>query len=136
MAEQTEGRLGVGVLDGEHRLQLELLDALRAAIEAGADRAAVTEILDRLVEYSNAHFLAEQLVMRLHAYPLFEAHVQEHDRLVAQGRRLREAVASGETDTSAALAAELRAWLLTHIDGMDRTYAEYTALEGVSPKLP
>ncbi|MGE0040167.1 MAG: bacteriohemerythrin [Vicinamibacterales bacterium] len=135
MPDQTPGPLGVEARDGEHRLQIELLDALRQAIDAGRPAGEVAELLDQLVEYSNAHFLAEQLVMRLHAYPLFEAHVQEHDRLIAQGRRLRDAVREGTTSTSLAVIDELRAWLLGHIDGMDRSYAEFTALEGVTPKV-
>ena len=133
--ETNPGTLGVSALDGEHRLQLDLLDALRQAVEAGRPSGDVAEILDQLVEYSNAHFLAEQLVMRLHAYPLFDAHVQEHDRLIAHGRRIRDAVSAGETQATVALLDELRAWLLGHIDGMDRSYAEFTALAGVTPKL-
>jgi hemerythrin len=127
--------LGIEAIDLEHQRQVALLDAIAAAIADGRPPAGVLDLIDQLVEYTNAHFLAEQLMMRLHAYPLYSAHVTEHDGLLAQARALRAAVASGADGSPAALVDTLRTWLLTHIRGMDRTYDEYAAQPGVTPAV-
>lgn len=44
----------------------------------------VLVLMDQLEIFANAHFLAEQHLMRLHAYPGFESHEVEHDRLIAE----------------------------------------------------
>jgi len=127
--------LGVDAIDREHHLQVDLLDEVVTSLDAARPAAEVLEVLDRLIEYTNAHFLAEQLMMRLHGYPLYQAHVAEHDRLLAEVRALRDAVAGGDEATSRPVAATLRTWLTTHMRGMDRTYAEYAAQPGVSPAV-
>ena len=127
--------LGVDAIDREHHLQVSLLDEIANAIATGRPAADVLELIDRLIEYTNAHFLAEQLMMRLHAYPLYNAHVTEHDGLLQQARALRDAVAGGEAAASSGLVGELRTWLTTHIRGIDRTYGEYTAQPGVTPAV-
>ncbi len=127
--------LGVDAIDREHHLQVALLDEIASAIAGARPHAEVLALIDQLIEYTNAHFLAEQLMMRLHGYPLYNAHVTEHDGLLAQARALRDAVASGEAGASLALADELRTWLTTHIRGMDRTYSEYTVQPGVTPAV-
>lgn len=127
--------LGVEAIDREHHLQVSLLDELAAAIDRGEPQGAALALLDQLIEYTNAHFLAEQLMMRLHAYPLYNAHVAEHDGLLAQARELREAVTRGEAAASRDLVDGLRAWLTAHINGMDRSYSEFTAQPGVTPAV-
>lgn len=127
--------LGVDAIDNEHHLQVTLLDEIARAIDGSPPAGTVVELLDRLIEYTNAHFLAEQLMMRLHAYPLYAAHVAEHDGLLADARRLRDAVGRGDTAAARPLVDALTRWLTTHIRGMDRTYAEFTAQPGVTPPV-
>ena len=77
-------------MEAEHRVQLELLQGLQEALAGGGeDRTESAARLKQLLEYSEAHFLSEQLLMRLHAYPAYEEHVQEHDRLIGTLRTLR-----------------------------------------------
>lgn len=127
--------LGVDAIDKEHHLQVALLDEIARAIDGQQPAPTVVELLDQLIEYTNAHFLAEQLMMRLHAYPLYAAHVAEHDALLADARRLRDAVARGDSEAARPLVDALARWLTTHIRGMDRTYADFTAQSGVTPQV-
>jgi hemerythrin len=59
--------LGIKTMDDEHRLQLALVGELAAAIREGREAGTTREVLARLQDYTEAHFLAEQLMMRLHA---------------------------------------------------------------------
>ncbi len=73
---------GADNIDAEHRVQLGLIDALRDAVRQGDKRAVVGEILDQLIAYSELHFVSEQLLMRLYAYPDYEDHSQDHEALI------------------------------------------------------
>jgi len=116
-------------MEREHALEIEMVRALQAALAAG-DRDAAGELFDRLEEFTNAHFLAEQLMMRLHAYPEFAAHQEEHDRLIAELRALRRTLAGVEPADPAAAVARLERWLFAHMNSHDHELAEYLDATG------
>jgi len=111
-------------MDEEHALQLGLLRELVQSLEAG-DAVAALEVFERLEHFTNAHFLAEELLMRLHAYPQYEAHAAEHAQFVEGLTSLREQLASGE---AAALLDEADAWsrrLLAHVATADHALGAF-----------
>ncbi|MEZ5582155.1 MAG: hemerythrin domain-containing protein [Candidatus Competibacteraceae bacterium] len=83
-------------LDAEHQVQTGLIAALRQAVEEQRPPGEIDEILDRLTSYTDAHFMAEQLLMRLHGYAHYEAHQLEHDRLIGKVRELEQQYRAGE----------------------------------------
>jgi len=89
-------RTGESTVDAEHDLQMQLLDSLSQAFEKDTDFASVKHILEQFIEFSDMHFLAEQLVMRLHSYPAYETHLQEHTCLMKKVREIRENIYNGE----------------------------------------
>lgn len=129
-AARTPPALGVGALDLEHGVQFGLLDAFRRAVGRPQDHAAGEAVLRQLLDYTGVHFLSEQLLMRLHAYPGYEAHVQEHDRLHGELRALEARYAAGELAASRATADALRDWLERHVHGLDRALADYLRAQG------
>lgn len=115
---------GVAEMDREHAVELQMLRALEAALAEG-DRARVIVLMDQLEVFANAHFLAEQHLMRLHAYPGFETHEVAHDRLIAELRELSTRILA-HPDASAQGAVEaLEKWMLTHIQTEDEALAGY-----------
>jgi hemerythrin-like metal-binding protein len=122
-------------MEAEHRVQLELLRGLQETLaRGGEDRSASTDLLKQLLEYSEAHFLSEQLLMRLHAYPAYGEHVQEHDRLIGTLRRLSEDWAAGEAEAAGNLLRSVEDWLLTHMGTTDEALAAYLAEHGPRPR--
>lgn len=71
--------LGVEMLDAEHRGQLERMEELERAIRDTAARPELSARLEELIRYLEAHLMSEQIAMREHAYPAYEAHVREHE---------------------------------------------------------
>lgn len=69
-------------MDREHQVQTGLLDALCSAVERGDDPRKSREILDQLRAYSSAHFMSEELLMRLASYDDYEDHVADHIRMM------------------------------------------------------
>jgi hemerythrin len=120
-----EHRLGVPEIDSEHALQLSVVGAFRSAL-AREDLEAQRVIFDRLVDYSNAHFMAEAMIMRLHAYPAAEGHLVEHRRLLDELSEVRKAL--GTTSwTGDGVADRLDDWFRTHLQTYDRPFALFLA---------
>ena len=118
-------KVGEQTIDAEHDLQLQLLDSLTLALEKGGDFSSVRYVLEQFIEFSDMHFLSEQLVMRLHGYPAYQTHLEEHTRLMKKVRETQEQVFHGAKSPSIQLVRELRDWLLTHIATEDTAFGEY-----------
>jgi hemerythrin len=123
--------VGHDVVDGEHGVQLQLVEALQAALGSGADRGHAEELLDRLLVFTDMHFGSEELLMRLHSYPRYGLHVDEHRRLLESLREIHARIQRGDRPSD--LVDELRRWLVGHIAGMDRDFAAHAA---GAPKPP
>jgi hemerythrin len=117
--------VGLPELDGEHSVQMGLLAALRQAVVANQDTSRANPVLEQLSAYTNAHFMAEQLLMRLHAYPHYEEHLEEHDRLMEKMQALQQAQAAGEVELTLEATAALGEWLVRHTQGSDHKLGRY-----------
>jgi len=118
-------RVGESSVDSEHDLQMQLLDSLAQALEKGGDFSAAKHVLEQFIEFSDMHFLSEQLVMRLHNYPAYEVHLEEHTKLMKKVRELRDAVFQGQRAPSMQLIQELRDWLIDHIASEDVAFGQF-----------
>lgn len=121
---QQHAQTGINEMDREHALELQIVRAIQAALADG-DGLRVDALLQELEDFTNAHFLAEQLLMRLHAYPAYEAHQQEHDELMDELAQMSQGIREGTATDPARAAADLERWLLTHIQSEDQALAEY-----------
>lgn len=114
-------------MDSQHHLQLDLVRSLRTAIAEGRPKAESDEILDMLVRYSESHFMAEQLIMRLHAYPEYQRHQLEHDRSMEVLEEVKGACAEGKAELTDGLAEQLEILLLAHFGRADQALADFLA---------
>jgi hemerythrin-like metal-binding protein len=118
-------KIGEKPIDTEHDLQMQMLDSLSESLHKGGDFSPARYILEQFIEFSDMHFLSEQLVMRLHSYPGYEAHLEAHTQLMKTVREIRETVFRGESTPSQKLVQELRAWLLNHIASEDVAFGDF-----------
>lgn len=126
---------GLPEIELEHQLQLALVDAFERAV--GADeRAEAGRILEQMADLSEMHFLAEELVMRLHQYPAFRAHAAEHARLMEEMKELLKENAAGQLDLTLNLAGRLRGTLASHLRSTDHELADYIHREGIAASAP
>ena len=121
---------GVTEIDREHALELELVRSIRSAL-ADDDPDTVRALLQQLEDVTNAHFLGEQLLMRLHAYPGYEAHQEEHDRLMREFEAIARRLRSDAAEDPAHEADQLERWLKIHMLTSDQALAEYLKQQGV-----
>ena len=118
-------RAGEKSVDSKHEVQFQLLDSLAQTLAKGDQIAAANYILDQFIEFSDMHFLSEQLVMRLHGYPGYELHLEEHTRLMKKVREIRNSVQHDGQLIGLRLILELRDWLLTHIASEDVAFGNF-----------
>lgn len=123
--DSTPLKVGDKTIDAEHDLQMQLLDSLSHALSKGGEFAPTRHILEQFIEFSDMHFLSEQLIMRLHSYPGYEAHLEEHTRLMKKVREIRDSIVRGEKVPSLQIVQELREWLLHHIASEDAAFGEF-----------
>ena len=128
--------LGTGIpgVDAEHRLQVSLLNALEQVLRQGKDRPLAERTLQQLVDFTSVHFLSEELMMRLYAYPQHDAHALEHGRLLEQVEAIRKAAQGSDPAAALALVEALRTWLVSHIRSMDQGFALWCAKNGIRPE--
>lgn len=110
--------------DREHDIQLGLLRALCAAVGENREAAAVGEILDRLISYSEAHFMSEELLMRMKSYDDYEDHVDDHAFMLDALRGIAARHAAGDATLLAGAAADALAFIGKHIATRDRRFAD------------
>lgn len=119
-----DAREGIETMEREHALETRMVRELQSAL-AASDRAAADTLFDRLEELTEAHFLAEQLIMRLHAYPAYAAHQEEHDRLIGELRDLRASLDAAEPTDPVGAVARLERWLHAHMQSEDAALADF-----------
>jgi hemerythrin len=108
---QEQAQTGIAEMDREHALELQIVRAIHAAL-ADSDKPRVDAFLQQLEDFTNAHFLAEQLLMRLHAYPGYEAHQQEHDQLMQELEDLSQGIRDESSPDPVRATEDLERWLL------------------------
>jgi hemerythrin len=131
MAPGNDLRLGVPAIDAEHALQIDLVEALGRAVAEGKSREVADEILERLLDYTRVHFLAEELMMRMEGYPGYQAHHAEHGELLAELQKIRAAHETNAKPMEHNAVAGLRSWLGGHVRTQDRAFATFLATRTV-----
>jgi hemerythrin len=122
--------LGHEVLDTEHQGQIDLLVLIEEELGAAADPGRLALLLDRLIEFTDIHFMSEQILMRERAYPGLPAHEEEHIQVVEQMRSFQKRVQADERTFAAADVSGLRGWVLQHIQTKDAAFARYLGKGG------
>ncbi len=111
--------------DREHQVQLCLLQALCDAVRDQRGAESVGEILGQLIAYSEAHFMSEELLMRLQSYDDYAGHVDEHMHMMDV---LGQIAADHEARNSSLVlgkAAEVLGFIGDHIATHDRRFAAF-----------
>jgi hemerythrin len=122
---------GVDSMDTEHRLQVSLVNALDELVRQGMETSLIVKTIEQLVDFTNVHFLSEELMMRLYAYPQHDAHKMEHGRLVEQVEETRRRLEAGDQKPALESIDGLRRWLVDHIKSMDQAFALWCAKNGI-----
>jgi hemerythrin len=119
-----------GEIEGQHHLQLDLLQALRRAVETAADGERLAEIAETLLAFTKMHFASEELLMRLNTYDGYAAHAHAHAQAIERMEEMCKRAQSGEDAWTRRSLVQLEQWLTLHIETSDRAFAEFLTTAG------
>jgi len=123
---------GIGMVDGQHRRLLDLINQLFVSMKKGGDKETVSEAIESLADYTRTHFSDEEELMRQHGYPELDAHIRLHRTFVDAVQDYQRRLANDERLMPAEVFNFLKGWLIYHIQEKDRDgYAPYLHERGV-----
>jgi hemerythrin len=114
-----------GYFDAQHQLQGALVDAYEATLLDGVTRQLAADTLGHLVDFTAVHFAEEERFMATRGYPLLELHRAAHGRLLEHLKAMEGEARIAATEVALAGVHQLRAWLLEHVDGPDRSLSAW-----------
>jgi hemerythrin-like metal-binding protein len=112
-------------IDGEHRIQVGLINALCNAVDVKKSVDETGAILEQLVDYCEAHFVSEELLMRLDNYDEFQGHVEDHQKMMDRLKQMVQSHREGNLDLLPGQVRNTLVFLLNHIDTIDRRYSTH-----------
>jgi hemerythrin len=120
-------KIGVPLIDSEHRELCDRIDRLLAACSAGKGRDEISKTVDFLHEYTIKHFGDEERLQQSSGYPKYSEHKAMHEyfvsKIVELQNELREKGANVATISKTNYF--LMDWLLNHIQKVDTELAQY-----------
>lgn len=118
-------------MDDQHGILLDTLNELRRVAVRGSGRERVSEVLDRLIEFTRMHFWSEEQLLEQHGFPGLAEHRSDHQRILAQILQSSHRVRHGEKVEMRPLLCFLRELFVEHIEGIDRQYGLWLNEHGV-----
>lgn len=119
---------GNELIDSQHEELIGRINKLLDSCESSDAKLTAVKTLDFLSDYTVFHFDAEENLQKEIAYPGYEKHKEQHDAFKKTISELDEMLAEDEGPTPAfveKVEENVIKWFYTHIEGFDRSVAEY-----------
>ncbi|MBV5307132.1 MAG: bacteriohemerythrin [Desulfobulbaceae bacterium] len=123
--------VNISQIDDQHKKLVGMINELHRAMKLKQGNSIIGSILDRLADYTVSHFGFEEKLFAQFGYPEEKAHVEIHQKLVAQVVDIQKKFKAGEAMVSMELMAFLKDWLVNHIKGTDKKYSSFLRGHGV-----
>jgi len=115
--------LKVPAMDQEHQVLIGHMNTVHSLQAAKASRAEIAAALEKLITYTQKHFVDEEAYMSQIGFPELRVHAGVHKQLLARiGEFGAEFARTGVLSES--FFAFLKMWLSAHICGVDVKYAQ------------
>jgi len=120
-------KIGLPVIDAQHKRLFKLIDELNEAIETGLEITDVEELLAGLDQYKTRHFQLEEKYMVESNYAGLEEQQKAHGHFSNKFKEIGEEIGKeGITPTIVqVIKEELVEWLKEHVTGLDVNFGEY-----------
>lgn len=114
-------------IDRQHQLLVSYLNELADAMREGRAKAVLSQLLAKLIQYTDQHFQHEERLMLVSHYPGATTHKMLHDDLRQRVAAFSRAFHAGEPVNVLEVMNFLKEWLRTHIGGADRRFGQFLA---------
>ncbi|MCF2681838.1 bacteriohemerythrin [Faecalicatena contorta] len=129
---------GNEMIDAHHKELIDRINKLLDSCEQSNEKAVAVRTLDYLSEYTDFHFSAEEQLQREIDYPGFAKHKEQHDAFKQTIKELEEMLEEEEGPSQAfveKVQENVIKWFYTHIEGFDRSVAEYKNMRDSHERL-
>lgn len=120
-------KIGVTLIDSEHKELCDRIDRLFAACSQGKGRDEIVKTLEFLESYTIKHFSDEEKLQRSSLYPKVAEHKAMHEFFIQKIADLKKDIV--EHGASVGVVSQtnyfLMDWLLNHIQKVDTELANY-----------
>lgn len=128
---KDEYSVGSQTIDKQHKVLVDCLNDLHAAMMKGQASAVVGSLLRKLIDYTKEHFSTEERMMEAAKYPSLAEHRAHHVELTKQVVDYAGRFERGEITLNIQLMNFLRDWLTNHILKEDMQYSACLKTNGV-----
>ena len=130
--------LNISEIDNQHKQLVNIINEMFDAMKDTRGIDVIDDILKRLVDYTDYHFVTEERYFDQFRYSESEHHKEEHRYLVEQVDEFKKAFDEGKikrADSDSVLTVDLwkllKNWLMNHIKTSDKKYASLFKEKGV-----
>jgi hemerythrin-like metal-binding protein len=124
-------KVNVALLDQQHQELFDTVNKLEQVLRVGEGNAAIDGILDRLMNYAELHFAAEESLMERHEFPGLSTHRVQHEMFRKRMVTFIEKHRAAKPGVSVELLLFLPTWLKTHVVRRDKQYSAFLNARGV-----
>ena len=124
-------KIGVGVIDSQHKQLVQLTNDLNDAMKAGKAKMVLSNIINSLAQYTVTHFATEEQTFDKFRYPERSSHKKEHAEFVNKVAGFQKGFQEGKIALSIEVVNFLAQWLKTHIGVSDKAYAPFFTEHGL-----
>ena len=115
--------VGIKEFDEHHKELLVHIHNLNNAIRQRQSQKLITGLLNKLEDYANFHFSAEEYYMTKYNYPQFDEQKKQHNLFFSKIDEYKHAVATEQL--SLIVLGFLNNWYLGHISNVDKQYQKF-----------
>ncbi|MCB7522127.1 hemerythrin family protein [[Clostridium] hylemonae] len=129
---------GNEMIDTQHKELIERMNGLLESCESGNEKLTAIKTLDYLSDYTDYHFKAEEQLQQDIEYPGYEKHKAQHEIFKQTINELQEMLQEEEGPSKAfveKVEENIVKWFYVHIEGFDRSVAEYKFMRGNNERL-
>ncbi|GAB6106483.1 bacteriohemerythrin [Fusibacter bizertensis] len=133
---EQQYELGIKSIDDQHKRLIEITSELSVILTNAASGEDIydqmVEIIQEITDYTVYHFRYEEAIFEKIDFEFKEAHIKEHNDLIAQieGLDLR-AVDEDQITYGKKILKFLITWVFKHISGSDFLYREVMISNGI-----
>lgn len=111
-------------VDGEHKMQIELIEAVQASLRSPLQYPRAVALMEQLQSFCSAHFMSEELLMRLCSYPDYDDHAADHERTMDTLTSIAPSM-TGDAAVASEKLGEIKGFLCAHIRSRDAAFTDY-----------
>jgi len=128
-------RFGIRPVDEEHQTLFELLGRIWELVDRGDLEGAKKIFSETLASYASIHLKHEEEIMERYRFPGYEEHLKAHQSILQKLPSAIATVKAGGVRELEEGVAFVIDWLIHHIDGADRKYADYFREKGLIGRI-